>query len=76
MRWISYKDLAELLRQAGLPASPRTLRRWVVRYRVPVVRVNHRVVRIHGPTVRRVMRQLFREAFRRSRQSATAGGAQ
>jgi hypothetical protein len=71
MRWISYKDLAELLRQAGLPASPRTLRRWVVRYRVPVVRVNHRVVRIHGPTVRRVMRQLFS-----SRRSATAGGAQ
>lgn len=59
MKWISYRDLAERLAEAGLPASARTLRRWVKRHRIPVVRVNHRVVRIHGPTVNRVIRSLL-----------------
>jgi len=58
-RWVTYAELGRWLAREGLPASPRTLRRWVKRHRIPVVRVNHRVVRIHGPSANRVIRSLL-----------------
>lgn len=51
-RWWTYQQFADALASAGLPSSPRTLRRLVKRAGLPVRRINHKTVRIDARAAR------------------------